>query len=78
MESSKSALQKLLYVNPEDRQRIFLNVNLLRSLKNFLIASLTTSEQGCINAYNLENFLIDLSFDPEIEEKFPSKLAFVT
>ena len=73
MENTKKSLSKLLYVNPEDRQRIFLNVNLLRNLKIYLLDSLTVLEKGSINEYNLENFLIDLCFDPEIEEKYPSK-----
>jgi hypothetical protein len=74
MDSSKSCLSKLLYVNPEDRQRIFLNVNLLRNLKLYIIDSLTIIEKGCINSYNLENYLIELTFDADIEEKYPSRL----
>jgi hypothetical protein len=69
-----SNLSKLLYVNPEDRQRIFLNVNLLRNLKLYIIDCLSSIEKGCINSYNLENYLIELTFDSDIEEKYPSRL----
>ena len=65
----KESLSKLLYVNPEDRQRIFLNVNLLRKLKQFILESLDSIEKGSINEYNLENYLIDQCMDPENDDK---------
>jgi hypothetical protein len=62
-------LKKLLYNdNAEDRQRMYLNINLLRQFKEYLFEKMTEKEKGCINLYHLENYLIERALDPTTEE----------
>jgi hypothetical protein len=73
MDKKTLGLSKLLYTdNAEDRQRNYLNINLLRYLKNFLLEAMTEKERGCINLYHLENYLIERALDPLTEEIYGS------
>ena len=66
---SKEALKKFLYSdNADERNRMYLNINLLREFKNFLFCNMTDKEKGCINLYHLENYLIERALDPMTEE----------
>ena len=66
---NKEGLKKLLYSdNAEEKQRNYLNINLLRYLKQYLIESMTEKERGCIHLYHLENYLIERALDPTTEE----------
>jgi hypothetical protein len=66
---NQQGLNKLLYSdNSEDKQRNYLNINLLRYLKNYLLQSMSEKERGCINLYHLENYLIERALDPSTEE----------
>jgi hypothetical protein len=68
---NKTGLSKLLYSdNSEDKHRNYLNINLLRYLKNYLLQSMTPIERGCINLYHLENYLIERALDPSTEENY--------
>jgi hypothetical protein len=64
-------LKKLLYSdNKEDKQGVYMNINLLRHLKEYIYQRLTEKEKGCINLYHLENYLIERSLDPTTEENY--------
>jgi hypothetical protein len=67
--TNNDGLAKLLYSdNSDEKQRNYLNINLLRYLKNYLLQSMTQKERGCINLYHLENYLIERALDPMTEE----------
>ena len=67
----KEGLKKLLYSDhTDDKQRNYLNINLLRYLKDYLLNSLSEKERGCIHLYHLENYLIERALDPSTEESF--------
>lgn len=73
-----SNFSKILFnENYDDQERVFLNVNLLRGLNNHLKAQLSTQELGSINCYNLESYLIEKAFDPNIREHYKSKFIFI-
>jgi hypothetical protein len=74
---SKESLKKLLYSDhSDDSQRVYLNINLLRKFKNFLIENMTEKEKGCIHLYHLENYLIERALDPLTEEIYKGKNRF--
>ncbi len=68
---NKEGLTKLLYSDHADeKQRNYLNINLLRYLKDYLFNSLSEKERGCIHLYHLENYLIEQALDPTTEESY--------
>lgn len=66
--SSKETLRKLLYSDSDDKRKMFLNINLLRELKKHLLEHMKEKERGCINLYQIENYLIERALDPLTEE----------
>jgi hypothetical protein len=64
-------LKKLLYSDTsEDKHRMYLNINLLRNLKMYILNRMTPKERGSINCYNLENYLIERALDPSTEDNY--------
>ena len=71
---TKETFKKLLYSdNSDESQRVYLNINLLRQFKNYLIESMTEKEKGSIHLYHLENYLIERALDPMTEEIYRGK-----
>jgi len=71
---AENTLSKLLYIdNYEDHERIYLNVNILRDLNNYLKTQLTSIELSSLNNYYLESYLIEKTFDQNIKELYTSK-----
>ena len=71
---AENTLSKLLYIdNYEDHERIYLNVNILRDLNNYLKTQLTSIELSSLNNYYLESYLIEKTFD-QTKEKYAAEV----
>jgi hypothetical protein len=75
--NEKELLKKILYSdNVEGGVGTYLNINLLRKLKNLIVSNMTDKERGCINLYHLENYLIERALDSTTEELYQGKYDF--